>query len=62
MKTTIDSFKRIAAGEFDHLPEQAFYMVGSVAEVQEKAVKILKETADREAAKKAGQAAAKAAA
>ena len=27
LKTTIDSFKRIAAGEFDHLPEQAFYMV-----------------------------------
>jgi hypothetical protein len=27
LPTTINSFKRIAAGEFDHLPEQAFYMV-----------------------------------
>jgi len=42
LKTTIDSFKRIAAGEFDHLPEQAFYMVGPVAEVVEKAEKILR--------------------
>jgi len=55
LKTTIDSFKRIASGEFDHLPEQAFYMVGPVSEVQEKAAKILKETAEREAAKKAAQ-------
>ena len=60
MQTTIDSFKRICAGEFDHLPEQAFYMVGPLTEVQEKAEKILKETAQREAAKKAAQQQAKA--
>ena len=51
LKTTVDSFKRICAGEFDHLPEQAFYMVGPLTEVQEKAEKILKETAEREAKK-----------
>jgi F-type H+-transporting ATPase subunit beta len=27
---TIESFERLAAGEFDHLPEQAFYMQGSI--------------------------------
>jgi F-type H+-transporting ATPase subunit beta len=30
---TIESFERVVAGEFDHLPEQAFYMVGGIDEV-----------------------------
>ena len=30
---TVDSFERVAAGEFDHLPEQAFYMKGGIEEV-----------------------------
>jgi F-type H+-transporting ATPase subunit beta len=30
---TIESFERVAAGEFDHLPEQAFYMKGGIEEV-----------------------------
>ena len=34
---TIDSFKRVAAGEFDHLPEAAFYMVGGIEDVIAKA-------------------------
>jgi F-type H+/Na+-transporting ATPase subunit beta len=34
---TIRGFKAIIAGEYDHLPEQAFYMVGSIEEVVEKA-------------------------
>ena len=37
---TIDSFKRVVAGEFDHLPEAAFYMVGGIDEVIEKAKKL----------------------
>jgi len=37
MKDTIASFKGIVAGEYDHLPEQAFYMVGSIEEVIERA-------------------------
>ena len=37
LKDTIASFKAIVAGEYDHLPEQAFYMVGSIEEVVEKA-------------------------
>ncbi len=37
LKETIRGFKAILAGEFDHLPEQAFYMVGSIEEAIEKA-------------------------
>jgi F-type H+-transporting ATPase subunit beta len=37
LKDTIASFKGIVAGEFDHLPEQAFYMVGSIDEAVTKA-------------------------
>jgi F-type H+-transporting ATPase subunit beta len=33
LEDTIASFERVVAGEFDHLPEQAFYMVGGVDEV-----------------------------
>jgi F-type H+/Na+-transporting ATPase subunit beta len=34
---TVESFERVVAGEFDELPEQAFYMVGSIDEAVEKA-------------------------
>jgi F-type H+-transporting ATPase subunit beta len=34
---TIDSFKRLAEGEFDDFPEQAFFMCGGVEDVEEKA-------------------------
>ena len=37
LKDTIAGFKRICAGEYDHLPEQAFYMVGPIEEALEKA-------------------------
>jgi len=37
LKDTIASFKAIVNGEYDHLPEQAFYMVGSIQEAIEKA-------------------------
>lgn len=36
LKETIKSFKRIVAGEFDHIPEQAFYLCGAVEDVLEK--------------------------
>jgi F-type H+-transporting ATPase subunit beta len=39
LKDTIAGFKGILEGEFDHLPEQAFYMVGSIEEAAEKAKK-----------------------
>jgi F-type H+-transporting ATPase subunit beta len=37
LKETIAGFKAIVDGEYDHLPEQAFYMVGSIEEAVEKA-------------------------
>ncbi len=37
LKDTIAAFKAIVAGEYDHLPEQAFYMVGTIDEAVEKA-------------------------
>ena len=37
LKDTIQGFKAIIEGEYDHLPEQAFYMVGSIDEAVEKA-------------------------
>ena len=40
LQDTIESFERVLSGEFDHLPEQAFYMVGGIDEAVEKAKKL----------------------
>jgi len=40
LKETIRGFKGIVDGEYDHLPEQAFYMVGGIDEAVEKAKKM----------------------
>ncbi len=40
LKESIRSFKMIVNGEVDHLPEQAFYMVGTIEEVFEQAKKM----------------------
>ncbi|MEJ2532526.1 MAG: F0F1 ATP synthase subunit beta [Halioglobus sp.] len=40
LKDTIAGFKGILAGDYDELPEQAFYMVGSIEEAVEKASKL----------------------
>ena len=45
LETTIESFERVVEGEFDHLPEQAFYMVGGIEEVIEQARKLEAEAA-----------------
>src|SRR5205807_335310 len=37
LEDTISSFERVVAGEFDHLPEQAFYMVAGIDEALEQA-------------------------
>ena len=37
LKETIRGFKGILSGDYDHIPEQAFYMVGSIDEALEKA-------------------------
>jgi F-type H+/Na+-transporting ATPase subunit beta len=40
LKETIRGFRGIVDGEYDHLPEQAFYMVGTIDEAVEKAKKL----------------------
>jgi F-type H+/Na+-transporting ATPase subunit beta len=40
LEDTIKSFKAVVAGEYDHLPEAAFYMVGGIDEVIAKAQKL----------------------
>jgi F-type H+-transporting ATPase subunit beta len=45
LEDTIKSFKAIVAGEYDHLPEAAFYMVGTIEEAVQKAEKMAAEAA-----------------
>jgi F-type H+-transporting ATPase subunit beta len=40
IKETLDSFEELLSGKLDNLPEQAFYMVGDIEEVKEKAKRI----------------------
>jgi F-type H+-transporting ATPase subunit beta len=45
LEDTIKAFKGIVAGDYDHLPEAAFYMVGTIEEAIEKAAKMAQEAA-----------------
>jgi len=45
LEDTIASFKAVVAGDYDHLPEAAFYMVGTIEEAVEKAEKMAKDAA-----------------
>ena len=45
LEKTIAGFKALVAGEYDHLPEAAFYMVGDMDEAIEKAQKMAEEAA-----------------
>ncbi len=40
LEETLDGFKGILAGKYDHIPENAFYMVGNIQEALEKAEKL----------------------
>ena len=40
LEKTISSFKAVVAGEYDHLPEAAFYMVGDIDDVIAKAQRL----------------------
>jgi|TARA_B110000259_G_scaffold77478_1_gene90832 F-type H+-transporting ATPase subunit beta len=44
LDSTIKGFDAICKGDYDHLPESAFYMVGAIEEAVEKAEKITQET------------------
>ena len=43
LEDTIKGFDAICKGEYDHLPEAAFYMVGGIEEVIDKAEKLSKD-------------------
>jgi len=45
VKDTVRGFKEILEGKWDHLPEQAFYMIGAIEEAQEAADKMEKDAA-----------------
>jgi len=45
LEETVRSFKGLVEGEYDHIPEQAFYMVGGIDDVIEKAAKMAAEAA-----------------
>jgi len=45
VKDTVRGFKEILEGKWDHLPEQAFYMIGAIEEAQEQADRMEKEAA-----------------
>ena len=40
VKETIAAFKALAAGEYDHIPEQAFFMCGGIEDVERNAAKL----------------------
>jgi len=42
LQETISSFKALTAGEYDHLPEQAFFMAGAIEDVEKKAAELNK--------------------
>ncbi|MGZ4639436.1 MAG: F0F1 ATP synthase subunit beta, partial [Actinomycetes bacterium] len=39
---TIDAFKKLTEGEYDHIPEQAFFMCGGLEDVEKKAKELEK--------------------
>ena len=39
----IEDFEKIVTGDYDHLPEEAFYMVGTLEEVLQKSEKLLQQ-------------------
>lgn len=45
LKDTIEGFKGLCDGDYDHLPEQAFYLVGTIEEAKKKAEKLAAEAA-----------------
>merc|ERR1719403_484335 len=46
LEQTIEGFTEILAGKYDHLPEVAFYMVGDISEVEQKAERLAAEAAN----------------
>src|SRR5688500_17900242 len=43
LKETIEAFKKISEGEYDHFPEQAFFMCGGLDDLERKAAELMKD-------------------
>ena len=43
VKETIEAFKALCEGDYDHLPEQAFFMCGGIDDVERKAAELAKQ-------------------
>nr|BFE62958.1 F0F1 ATP synthase subunit beta [Dactylosporangium thailandense] len=43
LKETIEAFKKISEGEYDHFPEQAFFMCGGLEDLEKKAHELMKD-------------------
>src|ERR1041384_1340601 len=43
IKETVEAFKRLSEGEFDHFPEQAFFMCGGIEDLQKKAHELMRD-------------------
>jgi len=43
IKETVEAFKRLSEGEFDHYPEQAFFMCGGIEDLEKKAHELMRE-------------------
>jgi F-type H+-transporting ATPase subunit beta len=44
VEETIASFKALCDGQYDHIPEQAFFMCGGIEDVEAKAAQLAKES------------------
>jgi F-type H+/Na+-transporting ATPase subunit beta len=44
IKETVEAFKKISEGEYDHYPEQAFFMCGGLEDLERKAKELMKES------------------
>jgi F-type H+-transporting ATPase subunit beta len=43
IKETVEAFKKISEGEFDHFPEQAFFMCGGLEDLERQAHDLMKQ-------------------
>jgi F-type H+/Na+-transporting ATPase subunit beta len=43
IKETVEAFKRLSEGEFDHYPEQAFFMCGGIEDLEKKAHELMRD-------------------
>jgi F-type H+-transporting ATPase subunit beta len=42
VKETVEAFRKITEGEFDHFPEQAFFMCGGLEDLERKAAELMR--------------------